>query len=565
MGRQDTAVFSNGSLVPAPELTKKYYWRIDEVNQTTVTLIKGRVWSFTVPNYIVVDDMDSYGLGVNVIYDTWLQVSPTHASINLEMNPPYVHDGNSMEFDYDNAGKSAPQNKWRGSWTEADATSPPIPTSDWTTGNVKSLSLYFYGDSGNSATVNDKMYIALDDGTNPIAVSIYPDINDIKKAEWQEWYIDLEDFNSQNVDLTSISKVHIGFGHQDRTAQSADGGTGRVYFDDIRLYLTRCIPDNAYPFGDLTGDCFIDGFDVEAMSADWLDKDYEISATEPCDANLNGWWKFDEGDGNTVEDSSAYTNTGTTLGAFPLWVAGSPNDPCDSAMEFDGSANYKVFCAEKTGSGPGTYPAELMPDTFTIACWTKLDSFGYYSGFVSNGIDETCGFYLGNNQGDTVDEGTFAMAMMTSSWQDIVPPDTYVINTWYHLAVTYDGNYANFYVDGILKEGPQDVGGPMNWGASAEYPDQFVIGSWIDVGNWDEQIDGVIDEVRFYNYALQAGEVAYLAGANAYVPLDNLANYVPRVPDPAVDPQYYSSNPDIVNFKDYCIVADNWLDEVLFP
>jgi hypothetical protein len=139
-----------------------------------------------------------------------------------------------MKFDYDNYGKEAGQ--WRGSWTEADVANLPVG-SNWTAAGGKALQIWFRGTLGNSVTSNDKMYVALDDGTHPIAVSVYPDINDIKKAQWQQWNIDLEDFNSAGVDLTNVSKAHIGFGHYERTGQSDHGGQGTVYFDDIQLYL----------------------------------------------------------------------------------------------------------------------------------------------------------------------------------------------------------------------------------------------------------------------------------------------------------------------------------------
>jgi hypothetical protein len=149
-----------------------------------------------------------------------------------------------------------------------------------------------------------------------------------------------------------------------------------------------------------------------------------------------------------------------------------------------------------------------------------------------------------------------------------MPENIYDIDTWYHIAASYDGQFGNFYVDGVLVEGPQDVGGPMTWIRfdTGNPPDNFVFGAWED--EWlSSQIDGTIDEVRYYNYALNAGEVAVLAGlqGSIYVPLDVPANYVPRVPDPAVDPNYYPDNPDIVNFEDFDVLADNWLAEILWP
>ena len=54
-------------------------------------------------------------------------------------------------------------------------------------------------------------------------------------------------------------------------------------------------------------------------------------------------------------------------------------------LQFDGDgiAKYdKVVCAELDGNDPGTYPAELMPAAFTVACWTKLDSFECCGGIM---------------------------------------------------------------------------------------------------------------------------------------------------------------------------------------
>ena len=71
-----------------------------------------------------------------------------------------------------------------------------------------------------------------------------------------------------------------------------------------------------------------------------------------------------------------------------------------------------------------------------------------------------------------------------SGWIDVIPTDIHNTGTWYHIAVSYDGQYVNFYVDGILIEGPAEVGGPIRWirGDTSNYPDNFVIGSWEDAG-----------------------------------------------------------------------------------
>ncbi|UCE47287.1 MAG: hypothetical protein JSW47_16990, partial [Phycisphaerales bacterium] len=52
-------------------------------------------------------------------------------------------------------------------------------------------------------------------------------------GRWTEWEIDLQAFADQGVDLTNVNTITIGFGTKNAPAA---GGSGKVYFDDIRLY-----------------------------------------------------------------------------------------------------------------------------------------------------------------------------------------------------------------------------------------------------------------------------------------------------------------------------------------
>ena len=92
-------------------------------------------------------------------------------------------------------------------------------------------------------------------------------MNDVKIAAWQEWNIDLQDFNSAGIDLTDVNAVYIGFG--DRNNWLIPGGTGTVYFDDIRLYASRCVPEYG-PTADFSGDCVVSFKDYAILGSQWL-------------------------------------------------------------------------------------------------------------------------------------------------------------------------------------------------------------------------------------------------------------------------------------------------------
>ncbi len=202
-----------------------YYWRIDEVN-TDGTIVKGRIWSFTVADYITVDDFESYNdinegePGSNRIYLAWVDGfdNPTiNGSTVGHLDPPFaeqtiVHSGKqSMPFSYDNAvGKS-------------EATLTLIYPRDWTEEGVGVLSLWFYGDAANAA---EPMYVVL----NGNAGLDNPNANAAQVEDWTEWSIDLQAFG---INLTNVNTITLGFGN--RTNPVA-GGAGMVFFDDIRLY-----------------------------------------------------------------------------------------------------------------------------------------------------------------------------------------------------------------------------------------------------------------------------------------------------------------------------------------
>ncbi|NQT01338.1 MAG: hypothetical protein HQ580_04920 [Planctomycetes bacterium] len=80
------------------------------------------------------------------------------------------------------------------------------------------------------------MALANDNGTTGVS---YHDNTEVTLLNtWKEWRIDLQLFADQGIDLTNIKKISIGIGDK---SNPQPGGTGVMYFDDIRLY--RPIPE----------------------------------------------------------------------------------------------------------------------------------------------------------------------------------------------------------------------------------------------------------------------------------------------------------------------------------
>ena len=54
---------------------------------------------------------------------------------------------------------------------------------------------------------------------------------------WTEWVISLQDLANQGINLADVDRIAIGLG--DRGNTTIPGGSGKMYFDDIRLYKSR--------------------------------------------------------------------------------------------------------------------------------------------------------------------------------------------------------------------------------------------------------------------------------------------------------------------------------------
>ena len=205
------------------DLSNTYYWKVNAVNEAeTPTTWEGNIWSFTVADFIAVDDFESYNdldpgdPASNRIFSVWVDgwQIPTNGSLVGYENPPFceqtiVHGGKqSMPFFYNNTGGAA--------YSEAEL--PLSPPQDWTAGGAKTLSLWFFGDASNTAA---QMYVKV----NGSKVTYDGDAGNLTRAAWQVWNIDLA---SLGVDLQNVTKLSIGI--------DGIGATGTLYVDDIRLY-----------------------------------------------------------------------------------------------------------------------------------------------------------------------------------------------------------------------------------------------------------------------------------------------------------------------------------------
>jgi hypothetical protein len=206
------------------ENVKAYYWRADGI-LLDETVTPGPVWTFT--TYLPVDEFESYndeeGTGTR-IYETWIDgwTNGNGATVG-NWDPPFaeqtiVHGGlQSMPLDYNNIVEPF--------YSEAEREFSPAQ--DWTLGGVDTLVLSFRGRVTNSSA---RLYVTIQDTSNPAATVVHPDPAVTTKTKWVEWAIPLSDFASVNP--AKVKKIYIGL---DDRANPTAGGTGTIYVDDIRV------------------------------------------------------------------------------------------------------------------------------------------------------------------------------------------------------------------------------------------------------------------------------------------------------------------------------------------
>ncbi|MCJ7693405.1 MAG: LamG domain-containing protein, partial [Sedimentisphaerales bacterium] len=531
------------------QLGEKYYWRIDEITDGGTRIIKGDIWTFTVAEFLIIEDMESYGVTSNFIAETWIDGwnNPSSGYVYLQLgsadaNLVYGEDGNSMRYNYRND-----LNPYYSETTRSFS-----PAQDWSIAGFKALVLSFRADFSNDQADIQPMSVSLTDGTDTGTV-VYDDPNDLAKGwmGWMEWNMALDDFNDQGIDISKITGMSIIIG------DGTQAGDGDVYIDNIRLHTTRCVIDKAT--GSFTYDCDVDFDDLAALARDWLLSGMgSVSALPPDDTDLVGHWKMDDNaESSVVLDSSGHENYGVLFD--DLTGGGSPTEgktsdhsvagANDLALEFDGFDDFVEIPALNSSS-----------NTITITAWVKREPQGHiYDGIVmsSTGGEQegsyTAGLQFGAETSDWSPnyELSFMWTGLSWEWHSglFVPPQE-----WTFTALTVAPDLATIYMyDGTIMlaarnydnylEKPWDA--PLHIADQMQYPGRF--------------FPGAIDDVRIYNRTLSPDEIVYLAqgaGTSAEFTLESWrANANPTGP----------GNDDIVNYRDFAIMADNWLTEVLWP
>jgi hypothetical protein len=367
----------------------------------------------------------------------------------------------------------------------------------------------------------EQLYVALEDGSGVVVVN-HNDVNAATVTDWTEWNVKLSDFTG--LDTSNVQKVYMGLGDRSNPQQ---GGGGILFVDDIRVCPPRCVASISRPVGDIATpyDCTVDEKDLAVMAGDWLLFDY---VSDP----LVGWYEL-EGD---PCDSSIYGHDGNDLGD-PNYATGQ----IGQAIVFDPNySNYVVIGDVGIGGAePRTIACWAKRTVLTQSNWTNIFGFTGASGANLHFDFEVVGGTATTTQNYT------GLHVYGSEW-DLSAPDL----AWHHFAATYDGTTVTGYTDGSLVFSNNHPG--LNTHRNVH------MGKRGDNTNY---FAGLVDDARIYDKALSQTEIQSIMGGG----LGTVSDHHPMVYSPA---NLYDNEPNglkRVNFKDYSIMTESWLEKETWP
>lgn len=193
------------------------------------------------------------------------------------------------------------------------------------------------------------------------------------------------------------------------------------------------------------------------------------------ESGLKAYYKMSNGSGTTLTDNSGNNNNGT-LNNGPVWIASGCFAGPKNCLDFDGIDDYVAITS-----------GVVLGTTFTQEMWIyPTDASVVYRGILGQQPTNSpsrcpCVYQYGRKV-------HFGMGNGSTWYSDITNNDVLTINSWNHVAVTFDGTTYLVYVNGRLIYTSLCCSGliPLNVAQSG-------------IGRVDNYFAGKIDEVRIWS------------------------------------------------------------------
>jgi hypothetical protein len=213
--------------------------------------------------------------------------------------------------------------------------------------------------------------------------------------------------------------------------------------------------------------------------------------------DLIGYWRLNDGTGSaTAHDWSSWGNDGTLVDLDPA-TAWATDGPEGTALSLQSKGYVNV--AESSS-------IDSISNQVTCAAWIYLDAINTdFATAISRQMGTGFGqqYHLSINQ---TQQAAFYVTTPTKLAY-LTSPSSLPLQTWIHLAGTWDGAEARLYVNGAEVFTAQ-VGGPL-----AAETNPVVLGGNGNGGSRtvSELVPGRLGDIMLYRRALAADEIARLA------------------------------------------------------
>jgi len=205
-------------------------------------------------------------------------------------------------------------------------------------------------------------------------------------------------------------------------------------------------------------------------------------------------YTFDTGDG---------TNSGT--------LAGYHNLNIPSAFTVSESAKYSGAKGLTVGDSPTAITASNNTQTSMDSWWTTTDAFtismwAYFkNGHFADARLLNWGYTSGSgthHQGAWFETPTLMKFYTGDSQWSITIPDMFTTPNWHHFSFTYEGKTIKVYIDGDLYK--------THTATNRTFSGQTMNTFWIGQFTNNPILNGYVDDVRIYDYALSVDDISDL-------------------------------------------------------
>jgi hypothetical protein len=212
-----------------------------------------------------------------------------------------------------------------------------------------------------------------------------------------------------------------------------------------------------------------------------------------------GYWRLGETSGTTAADLSAFRFNGTYSGGYTLAEPGAISNDSDNSVHFNGTTSA-------ISAGSGSYLNQM-----TLEAWIKFDVAPVAGNHTIIGRMEASPYR--HNYSFMIQNNYLHFGYYNGTIYPAVngTKTDWLANTWYHVAVVFDGTTSTFYVNGQVD--------PISSGTLSGTPSSAgscTLGIGANVAETTSYFSGSIDEPAIYNYTLTSTQITehYQTGLN---------------------------------------------------